>query len=145
MAEPNKTPTAAGLNALLNTWFPCNSRVTFRLSRSISSRHTGSGEAMRFRDSMQDAMPASTFFPKEARAKILKLYRTMLASGKTVTGVNPETMLTPDTEWTRIDGALWGVFVWKEFRAAPAGTGKLLVSMFAFYGLWLAILIASRL
>jgi glucose uptake protein len=42
-------------------------------------------------------------------------------------------------------GALWGVFVWKEFRAAPAGTGKLLVSMFAFYGLGLAILIASRL
>lgn len=108
-ASQVRTPDA-GLNALLNTWFPYNGRVTFKLSRSISTRHTGAGEAMRFRDSMQDAMLAVTFFPREARAKILKLYRTMLASGKTVTGVNPETMLTTDTEWTRIDGALWGVF-----------------------------------
>ncbi len=29
--------------------------------------------------------------------------------------------------------ALWGVFVWKEFRSAPAGTGKLLSAMFAAY------------
>jgi glucose uptake protein len=42
-------------------------------------------------------------------------------------------------------GALWGVFVWKEFKAAPAGTGKLLAAMFLFYGAGLAILIASRL
>ena len=42
-------------------------------------------------------------------------------------------------------GALWGVFVWKEFKSAPAGTGRLLVAMFVFYGLGLAILIASRL
>jgi glucose uptake protein len=37
------------------------------------------------------------------------------------------------------------VFVWKEFKAAPEGTGKLLVAMFLFYGAGLAILIASRL
>ncbi len=97
-------------NAMLNTWFPYNTRVTFNISRSISSRHTGSGDALRFRDSMQDAMPAVTFFPSEARARILKLYHTMLASGKTVTGVNPQTMQAGDTEWTRVDGALWGVF-----------------------------------
>lgn len=42
-------------------------------------------------------------------------------------------------------GALWGVFVWKEFKSAPPGTGKLLVAMFFFYGLGLAVLIASRL
>lgn len=42
-------------------------------------------------------------------------------------------------------GALWGVFVWREFKDAPAGTGKLLAAMFAFYGLGLAVLIASRL
>ncbi len=42
-------------------------------------------------------------------------------------------------------GALWGVFVWKEFRSAPAGTNKLLVAMFIFYGVGLAILIGSRL
>jgi len=41
-------------------------------------------------------------------------------------------------------GALWGVFVWKEFRNAPAGTNKLLGAMFLLYLLGLAILIASK-
>jgi glucose uptake protein len=42
-------------------------------------------------------------------------------------------------------GALWGVFVWKEFKAAPAGTNRLLAAMFFFYLLGLGILIASKL
>jgi glucose uptake protein len=42
-------------------------------------------------------------------------------------------------------GALWGVFIWREFAAAPAGTGKLLGAMFLFYLLGLGILIASKL
>jgi glucose uptake protein len=29
--------------------------------------------------------------------------------------------------------AVWGVFVWKEFRNAPAGTGRLIVVMFVAY------------
>jgi glucose uptake protein len=41
-------------------------------------------------------------------------------------------------------GAIWGVFVWKEFKTAPAGTNKLLALMFFFYALGLAILIASK-
>jgi glucose uptake protein len=41
-------------------------------------------------------------------------------------------------------GAIWGVFVWKEFRDAPAGTGWILAAMFAFYVLGLAVLIASK-
>jgi glucose uptake protein len=41
-------------------------------------------------------------------------------------------------------GAIWGVFVWKEFRGAPAGTARILVAMFGFYVLGLAILIASK-
>jgi glucose uptake protein len=41
-------------------------------------------------------------------------------------------------------GAIWGVFVWKEFRAAPAGTGRILAAMFGFYVLGLAVLIASK-
>jgi len=41
-------------------------------------------------------------------------------------------------------GALWGVFIWKEFKGAPAGTNKLLVAMFFFYMLGLGILIASK-
>ena len=42
-------------------------------------------------------------------------------------------------------GALWGVFIWKEFKGAPAGTGKLLGAMFLFYLIGLGVLIASKL
>jgi glucose uptake protein len=41
-------------------------------------------------------------------------------------------------------GAIWGVFVWKEFKHAPAGTGRLLAAMFFFYLLGLGILVASK-
>ena len=41
-------------------------------------------------------------------------------------------------------GALWGVFVWKEFKGVPAGTNKLLAAMFLFYLIGLAVLIASK-
>jgi glucose uptake protein len=41
-------------------------------------------------------------------------------------------------------GALWGVFVWKEFKGAPAGAGRLLAAMFVFYLVGLGVLIASR-
>jgi len=41
-------------------------------------------------------------------------------------------------------GALWGVFIWKEFRAAPKGTNWLLAAMFLFYLLGLGILIVSK-
>jgi glucose uptake protein len=41
-------------------------------------------------------------------------------------------------------GALWGVFVWHEFKDAPKGTGKLLGSMFVFYLVGLATLVAAR-
>jgi glucose uptake protein len=40
--------------------------------------------------------------------------------------------------------ALWGVFIWKEFKAAPAGTNKLLGFMFVFYLAGLALIIAAR-
>lgn len=42
-------------------------------------------------------------------------------------------------------GAIWGVFIWKEFKGAPRGTGFLLAAMFFFYVLGLGILIASKL
>jgi glucose uptake protein len=40
--------------------------------------------------------------------------------------------------------ALWGVFIWKEFKAAPKGTNKMLALMFAFYITGLALIIISR-
>jgi glucose uptake protein len=41
-------------------------------------------------------------------------------------------------------GALWGVFVWKEFKGAPKGTSALLAAMFACYVAGLALLILSK-
>jgi glucose uptake protein len=35
--------------------------------------------------------------------------------------------------------AIWGVVIWREFRAAPQGTGRLILLMFAGYGLGLAL------
>jgi len=41
-------------------------------------------------------------------------------------------------------GAVWGVFIWKEFSGAPAGTDRLLAAMFALYVIGLGVLIASK-
>jgi glucose uptake protein len=41
--------------------------------------------------------------------------------------------------------AAWGVFVWKEFAAAPKGTNKLLVAMFAFFIAGLVLIVVARL
>ena len=41
--------------------------------------------------------------------------------------------------------ALWGVFVWKEFKTAPAGTSKLLALMFVAFVVGLTLIVASRL
>jgi glucose uptake protein len=41
--------------------------------------------------------------------------------------------------------AAWGVFVWKEFRGAPAGTSRLIAAMFVLFIAGLATIIAARL
>ena len=40
--------------------------------------------------------------------------------------------------------ALWGVFVWKEFKTAPKTVNKLLLAMFIFYFLGLSLLIIAK-
>ncbi len=40
--------------------------------------------------------------------------------------------------------AIWGVFIWKEFREAPPGTNRLIWLMFAGYLLGLALVILAR-
>jgi len=40
--------------------------------------------------------------------------------------------------------AFWGVFIWKEFKTAPAGTNKLLALMFVFYLVGLTLIITAR-
>ena len=41
--------------------------------------------------------------------------------------------------------ALWGVFIWKEFRGAPAGTSTLLAMMFAAFVIGLSLIVVARL
>jgi len=41
--------------------------------------------------------------------------------------------------------ALWGIFVWKEFRDAPRGTNRLLAFMFIFYIIGLIMIVYSKL
>jgi glucose uptake protein len=41
--------------------------------------------------------------------------------------------------------AFWGVFIWKEFATAPAGTSKLLTAMFASFLTGLALIVLARL
>ena len=40
--------------------------------------------------------------------------------------------------------AIWGVFIWKEFRSAPKGTEKLLGGMFALFVIGLSFLIYAK-
>lgn len=40
--------------------------------------------------------------------------------------------------------AIWGVFIWKEFKAAPSGTNTLLYLMFAFFVVGLGLIIYSK-
>ena len=40
--------------------------------------------------------------------------------------------------------AFWGVFVWKEFRTAPAGTSTLLAAMFGSFLVGLALIVLAR-
>ena len=39
--------------------------------------------------------------------------------------------------------AFWGVFVWKEFKDAPAGTGRLIGMMFISFILGLILIVAA--
>lgn len=41
--------------------------------------------------------------------------------------------------------ALWGVFIWKEFKQSPKGTGVYLITMFLFFILGLALIIYAGL
>jgi glucose uptake protein len=41
--------------------------------------------------------------------------------------------------------AFWGVFIWKEFKAAPAGTTRLLALMFAAFIVGLSLIVFARL
>ncbi len=39
---------------------------------------------------------------------------------------------------------IWGVFIWKEFKNAPKGTGKLIASMFLLFIVGLVLITMSN-
>ncbi len=41
--------------------------------------------------------------------------------------------------------AIWGVFIWREFKTAPKGTSKYLVAMFLFFVIGLSLIIWTKL
>lgn len=41
--------------------------------------------------------------------------------------------------------ALWGVFVWREFKDAPKGTNSIIAAMFVCFVAGLGILVVSKL
>ncbi|PWT99314.1 MAG: multidrug DMT transporter permease [Bacteroidetes bacterium] len=43
-----------------------------------------------------------------------------------------------------IVAALWGIYVWKEFKNAPPGTNRILMLMLLLYGVGLALIILAR-
>jgi glucose uptake protein len=40
--------------------------------------------------------------------------------------------------------AFWGVFIWKEFKDAPAGTSGMIAAMFALFIVGLGLIVYSR-
>ena len=40
--------------------------------------------------------------------------------------------------------AIWGVFIWREFKSAPKGTSKLLAAMFLFFAVGLGLIIWAK-
>ena len=40
--------------------------------------------------------------------------------------------------------AFWGVFIWKEFKDAPPGTNRYIISMFVSFVVGLGLIIAAR-
>jgi N,N'-diacetylchitobiose phosphorylase len=113
------------VDVMLNAWLPKNIRSTMRNGRSISHRQPGDGSSLRFRDTMQDIMPGTMFYPEETRELILILMRSITASGRVVTGIDPATFTYPNPEHTRSDAIVWGVFTLYKYLAETGDTGIL--------------------
>jgi cellobiose phosphorylase len=68
-------------NRMVNIWNPYQCMVTFEMSRSVSLFESGIGRGMGFRDSNQDLLGFVHMAPHRARARIIDLASTQLATG----------------------------------------------------------------
>ena len=71
----------ADTDRMVNIWNPYQCQVTFEMSRSASLFESGIGRGMGFRDSNQDLLGFVHLAPERARARILDLAGTQLATG----------------------------------------------------------------
>jgi len=71
----------ADTNRMVNIWNPYQCMVTFTMSRSVSLFESGIDRGMGFRDSNQDLLGFVPMAPGRARARILDLAGTQLATG----------------------------------------------------------------
>ncbi len=68
-------------NRMVNVWNAYQNMVTFNMSRSVSQFESGIGRGMGFRDSNQDLLGFVHMVPERARARILEIAATQLATG----------------------------------------------------------------
>lgn len=127
VATPDKN-----MDVMLNSWLPKNIRSTMRNGRSISHRHPGSGTSMRFRDTMQDIMPGTILFQDGIRELILVLMRSVTASGRVVTSIDPASFKCPNPAHMRSDAIVWGVFTLYKYLAETGDT-DLLETVLPYY------------
>jgi cellobiose phosphorylase len=75
------TTPSEHVDRMVNVWNAYQCMVTFNLSRSASFFESGIGRGMGFRDSNQDLLGFVHMVPERARARILDLAATQLATG----------------------------------------------------------------
>ncbi|NMC55556.1 MAG: glycosyl transferase [Chloroflexi bacterium] len=68
-------------NRMVNIWNAYQNMITFNMSRSASYFESGIGRGMGYRDSNQDLLGFVHMVPDRARARILDLAATQMASG----------------------------------------------------------------
>ena len=95
-------------NRMVNVWNAYQCMVTFNLSRSASSFESGIGRGIGFRDSNQDLLGFVHMVPGRARARILDLAATQLATGGAYHQYQPLTKRGNDAVGSNFnDDPLW--------------------------------------
>jgi cellobiose phosphorylase len=95
-------------NRMVNIWNPYQCMVTFNVSRSVSLFESGISRGVGFRDSCQDLLGFVQLVPDRARARILDLAATQLASGGAYHQYQPLTKRGNDTIGSGFnDDPLW--------------------------------------
>ena len=98
----------ADTNRMVNIWNPYQCMVTFNMSRSVSLFESGISRGVGFRDSCQDLLGFVQLVPDRARARILELAATQLASGGAYHQYQPLTKRGNDTIGSGFnDDPLW--------------------------------------